>query len=71
MKLYRFIARYAGQRVKLDVSGANDDEAKNNFINKLKKGEGVWCEELSYSRSNAFVTYEEVNDAAESGIVNS
>jgi len=71
MKLYRFIARYAGQRITLDVNGVSDDEAKDNFIKKLREGEGTWDKEISYSPSNAFITYEEINDTAKSGIVNS
>ena len=42
MKLYRFIARYAGQRIILDVNGTSDDEAKSNFITKLREGGGTW-----------------------------
>ena len=71
MKLYRFIARYAGQRITLDVNGVSDDEAKSNFITKLREGGGTWNKENTYSPSKVFLTYEEINDTAKSGIVNS
>jgi len=70
MKLYRFTARYAGQRITLDVNGVSDDEAKNNFITKLREGYGTWCKEITYTPSKVFLTYEEINDTAKSGIVN-
>ena len=69
MKLYRFIARYAGQRIILDVNGTSDDEAKSNFITKLREGGGTWSKEITYSPSKVFLTYEEINDTAKSGIV--
>ena len=69
MKLYRFIARYAGQRIILDVNGVSDDEAKSNFITKLREGGGAWSKEKTYSPSKVFLTYEEINDIAKSGIV--
>jgi hypothetical protein len=69
MKLYRFIARYAGQRIMLDVNGASDDEAMSNFITKLREGQGNWCKEITYTPSKVFITYEEINDTAKSGIV--
>ena len=62
MKLYRFIARYAGQRIIVDVNAHNDDEAKDNFITELKKGGGTWRKEITYSPSKVFLTYEEIND---------
>ena len=62
MKLYRFIARYAGQRIMIDVKAQNDDEAKVNFINGLKEGGGTWRNEKTYSPSKVFITYEETND---------
>jgi len=62
MKLYRFIARYAGQRIIVDVNAHNDEEAKNNFITELKKGEGTWRKEITYSPSKVFLTYEEIED---------
>lgn len=71
MKLYRFTARYAGQRITLDVNGVSDDEAKSNFITKLREGRGTWNKEITYSPSKVFLTYEEINDTAKSGIVNS
>lgn len=71
MKLYRFTARYAGQRITLDVNGVSDDEAKSNFITKLREGGGTWSKEITYSPSKVFLTYEEINDTAKSGIVNS
>lgn len=60
MKLYRFIARYAGQRIMIDVKAQNDDEAKINFINGLKEGGGTWRKEITYSPSKVFLTYEEI-----------
>ena len=71
MKLYRFVARYAGQRIMLDVNGASDDEAMNNFITKIREGQGNWYKEITYTPSKVFITYEEINDTAKSGIVNS
>ena len=71
MKLYRFTARYAGQRITLDVNGVSDDEAKSNFITKLREGGGIWNKEVTYSPSKVFLTYEEINDTAKSGIVDS
>lgn len=62
MKLYRFIARYAGQRITVDVNAHNDDEAKNNFLNELKKGGGTWRKEITYSPSKVFLTYEEIEN---------
>jgi hypothetical protein len=62
MKLYRFIARYAGQRIIVDVNAHNDEEAKNNFITELKKGGGTWRKEITYSPSKVFLTYEEIED---------
>jgi len=64
MKLYRLIARYAGQRITLDVNANNDDEAKNNFIKELTKDSGKWRseKEITYSPSKIFITYEEIND---------
>ena len=62
MKLYRFIARYAGQRIIVDVHAHNDEEAKNNFITELKKGGGTWRKEITYSPSKVFLTYEEIED---------
>ena len=61
MKLYRFIARYAGQRIVLDVKALDDDEAKNNFIKQLREGGGTWNKEITYSPSKVFLTYEELN----------
>ena len=71
MKLYRFNARYAGQRIVLDVNGSNDDEAMSNFITKLREGHGNWYKEITYTPSKVFITYEEINDTAKSGIVDS
>lgn len=62
MKLYRFIARYAGQRITADVKAHNDDEAKNNFITELKKDKGTWSNEITYTPSKIFITYEEINN---------
>jgi hypothetical protein len=64
MKLYRFIARYAGQRITSSVSASDDDEAKNNFIKELTKDNGKWRieKEITYSPSKIFITYEEIND---------
>ena len=62
MKLYRFIARYAGQRIIVDVNAHNDEEARNNFITELKKGGGTWRKEITYSPSKVFLTYEEIED---------
>ena len=61
MKSYRFTARYAGQRIVLDVSAIDDDEAKRNFLTKLSEGEGSWTKEVTYSPSKVFLTYEELN----------
>jgi hypothetical protein len=64
MKLYRLIARFAGQRITLDVNADNDDQAKDNFIKELTKDGGKWRseKEITYSPSKIFITYEEVND---------
>ena len=64
MKLYRLIARFAGQRITLDVNASNDEEAKNNFIKELTKDGRNWRseKEITYSPSKVFITYEEVND---------
>jgi hypothetical protein len=64
MKLYRLIARFAGQRITLDVNASNDEEAKNNFIKELTKDDGKWRseKEITYSPSKVFITYEEIND---------
>ena len=64
MKLYRLIAKYAGQRITLDVNASNDEEAKNNFIKELTKDSGKWRseKEITYSPSKVFITYEEIND---------
>jgi hypothetical protein len=64
MKLYRLIARFAGQRITLDVNASNDEEAKNNFIKELTKDSGKWRseKEITYSPSKIFITYEEIND---------
>jgi hypothetical protein len=64
MKLYRLIARFAGQRITLDVNASNDEEAKNNFIKELTKDSGKWRseKEITYSPSKLFITYEEIND---------
>jgi hypothetical protein len=61
MKSYRFTARYAGQRIVLDVKALDDDEAKNNFIKELREGGGTWSKEITYSPSKVFLTYEELN----------
>ena len=61
MKLYRFIARYAGQRIVLGVKASDDDVAKNNFIKELREGRGTWSKEITYSPSKVFLTYEELN----------
>jgi hypothetical protein len=64
MKLYRLIARFAGQRITLDVNASNDEEAKDNFIKELTKDSGKWRseKEITYSPSKVFITYEEIND---------
>ena len=64
MKLYRLIARYAGQRITLDVNAEDDNQAENNFIKELTKDSGKWRseKEITYSPSKVFITYEEVND---------
>jgi hypothetical protein len=64
MKLYRLIARFAGQRITLDVNASNDEEAKNNFIKELTKDSGKWRseKEITYSPSKVFITYEEINE---------
>ena len=64
MKLYRLVARFAGQRITLDVNASNDEEAKNNFIKELTKDSGKWRseKEITYSPSKVFITYEEIND---------
>ena len=64
MKLYRLIARYAGQRITLDVNAEDDNQAENNFIKELTKDSGKWRseKEITYSPSKIFITYEEVND---------
>ena len=64
MKLYRLIARFAGQRITLDVNASNDEEAKNNFIKELTKDSVKWRseKEITYSPSKVFITYEEIND---------
>jgi len=64
MKLYRLIARFAGQRITLDVNASNDEEAKNNFIKELTKDNGKWRSEreITYSPSKIFITYEEINE---------
>jgi len=61
MKSYRFTARYAGQRIVLDVNAIDDDEAKRNFFNELSEGQGTWAKEVTYSPSKVFLTYEELN----------
>jgi hypothetical protein len=61
MKSYRFTARYAGQRIILDVNAIDDDEAKDNFIKQLREGGGSWSKEITYSPSKVFLTYEELN----------
>ena len=64
MKLYRLVARFAGQRITLDVNASNDEEAKDNFIKELTKDSGKWRSEreITYSPSKIFITYEEIND---------
>jgi len=64
MKLYRLIARYAGQRITLDVNAEDDNQAENNFIKELTKDSGKWRseKEITYSPSKIFITYEEIND---------
>ena len=64
MKLYCLIARFAGQRITLNVNANNDDEAKDNFIKELTKDGGKWRseKEITYSPSKLFITYEEIND---------
>jgi len=64
MKLYRLIAKYAGQRITLDVNADNDEQAKDNFIKELTKDGRNWRseKEITYSPSKIFITYEEVND---------
>jgi hypothetical protein len=64
MKLYRLIAKYAGQRITLDVNADNDEQAKDNFIKELTKDGRNWRseKEITYSPSKVFITYEEVND---------
>jgi hypothetical protein len=49
--------------------GISDDEAKNNFITKLREGGGNWYKEVTYSPSKVFLTYEEINDTAKPGVV--
>jgi hypothetical protein len=61
MKSYRFTARYAGQRIVLDVNAVDDDEAKRNFLTELREGKGIWDKEITYSPSKVFLTYEELN----------
>ena len=61
MKSYRFTARYAGQRIVLDVNAVDDDEAKRNFLTELREGKGTWDKEITYSPSKVFLTYEELN----------
>ena len=61
MKSYRFTARYACQRIVLDVKAVDDDEAKNNFIKELREGGGTWSKEITYCPSKVFLTYEELN----------
>ena len=61
MKSYRFTARYAGQRITLDVKAVDDDEAKNNFLKELREGRGTWSKEITYSPSKVFLTYEELD----------
>jgi hypothetical protein len=61
MKSYRFTARYAGQRIVLDVNAIDDDEAKRNFLTKFSEGQGTWAREVTYSPSKVFLTYEELN----------
>ena len=64
MKLYRLIAKYAGQRITLDVKADNDEQAKDNFIKELTKDSGKWRseKEITYSPSKVFITYEEINE---------
>ena len=64
MKLYRLIARYAGQRITLDVKADNDKQAEDNFIKELTKDGRNWRseKEITYSPSKIFITYEEIND---------
>ena len=64
MKLYRLIAKYAGQRITLDVKADNDEQAEDNFIKELTKDGRNWRseKEITYSPSKIFITYEEVND---------
>jgi hypothetical protein len=64
MKLYRLIAKYAGQRITLDVKADNDKQAEDNFIKELTKDGRNWRseKEITYSPSKVFITYEEVND---------
>jgi hypothetical protein len=64
MKLYRLIAKYAGQRITLDVKADNDKQAEDNFIKELTKDGRNWRseKEITYSPSKIFITYEEVND---------
>ena len=64
MKLYRLIAKYAGQRITLDVKADNDEQAKDNFIKELTKDGRNWRseKEITYSPSKLFITYEEIND---------
>jgi hypothetical protein len=64
MKLYRLIAKYAGQRITLDVKADNDKQAEDNFIKELTKDGRNWRseKEITYSPSKVFITYEEIND---------
>ena len=64
MKLYRLIAKYAGQRITLDVKADNDKQAEDNFIKELTKDGRNWRseKEITYSPSKIFITYEEIND---------
>ena len=64
MKLYRLIARFAGQRITLDVKADNDKQAEDNFIKELTKDGRNWRseKEITYSPSKIFITYEEIND---------
>jgi hypothetical protein len=61
MKSFRFTARYAGQRIVLDVKAIDDDEAKKNFLTELREGKGTWSKEETYSPTKVFLTYEELN----------
>lgn len=61
MKSYRFTVRFAGQRITHDFKAANDDEASKIFINELKAGKGSWVNEITYSPSKMFITYEELS----------